>query len=170
MDEFYARIHQTIKQVTEDLEALHYNTALSAIMELVNHIYEVKALLKHPTRSADYSAFKGLLRKATETVVLLLSPLAPHLAEELWETLGKKSGILSEKWPQYNLSALKLKQMELAIQINGKVRARITVASDMPEAKIKETALADPKVKEILKDSIPKKVIVIPGRLINIVS
>ena len=170
MDEFYARIHRAIKQVTEDIEALHYNTALSAIMELVNHIYEVKALLKHPTRAADYTAFKGLLRKATETVVLLLSPLAPHLCEELWEVLGKKTSILAEPWPQYNPTALKLKQVELAIQINGKVRSRITISSDLPEEEIKKAALADPKVKEVLKDSAPKKVIVIPGRLVNIVS
>jgi len=169
MDEFYARIHRAIKQVTEDIEALHYNTALSALMELVNHIYEVKALLKHPTRSSDYMAFKGLLRKAAESVVLLLAPLAPHLAEELWEMLGKKGSILSEKWPQYNPAALKLKQVELAIQINGKVRARITVASDLLEEEVKKSALADPKVQEFLKGQAPKKVIVIPGRLVNIV-
>ncbi|MBI5778518.1 MAG: leucine--tRNA ligase [Planctomycetes bacterium] len=169
MDEFYAWVHRTIKQVTEDIEALHYNTALSAIMELVNHLYEVKALLKHPTRAADYAAFKGLLRKAVESVVMLLSPLAPHLAEEMWSVLGKKTGILAEPWPQYNPAALKLKQVELAIQINGKVRARITVATDSAEDEIKKVALADPKVKEILQGQEPKKVIVIPGRLVNIV-
>lgn len=170
MEEFYSRIHRSIKQVTEDVEALHYNTALSAIMELVNHIYETKALLRHPTRSADYESFKGLLRKAAETVVILLSPMAPHLCEELWQALGKKNGILSEKWPEHNPAALKLKQAELAIQINGKVRSRIVVASDLPEDKIKEAALADAKTREFLKGSTPKKVIVIPGRLVNIVS
>jgi leucyl-tRNA synthetase len=169
MEEFYARIHQAIKQVTEDIEALHYNTALSAIMELVNHIYEVKALLKHPTRSPNYAAFKGLLRKAAETVVMLLSPMAPHLAEELWQGLGKKNSILLEKWTHYKPEALKLKQIELAIQINGKVRARIVIASNLPEEEIKKAALADAKVQEILKGSPPKKVIVIPGRLVNIV-
>ena len=171
MDEFYARIHRTIKQVTEDIEALHYNTALSAIMELVNSIYEVKSLVRHPTRSADYNSFKGLLKKAAETVVLLLAPLAPHLAEELWQTtLGKKGSVLSGPWPRYTPAALKLKQIELAIQINGKVRARIIVASELPEDEIKQAALADVKVKEILQGKEPKKVIVIPGRLINIVS
>ena len=140
-------------------------------MELVNSIYEVKSLLRHPTRSADYNSFKGLLKKAIDAVVLLLTPLAPHLAEELWQVvLGKKNSVLSEPWPKFTPAALKLKQVELAIQVNGKVRARITVASDRAEEAIKQAALADPKVREMLNNQPPKKIIVIPGRLINIVN
>ncbi|MEW6026845.1 MAG: leucine--tRNA ligase [Planctomycetota bacterium] len=170
MEELYCRKHRTIKQVTEDIEALHYNTALSALMELVNHIYEIKTLLKHPTRAADYAAFKGIIRKTAERVVLLLSPLAPHLCEEMWQMLGNKESVLKAPWPQYNPSALKLKQVELAVQINGKVRSRITVPTDSAEEDVKKVALADEKVKEMLKGAAPKKVIVIPGRLVNIVS
>ncbi|MDI6786752.1 MAG: class I tRNA ligase family protein, partial [Planctomycetota bacterium] len=171
MDELYSKMHRTIKQVTEDIEVLHYNTALSAIMELINNIFEVKNLLKHPTRSADYKALQGVLRKAVDITVLLLSPFAPHLCEELWSRLGgnKKKSILLEKWLSHNPSALKLKQVELAIQINGKVRSRITLPTETPEDEIKQLVLKDDKVKVLLQGKTPKKIIVIPTRLVNIV-
>jgi leucyl-tRNA synthetase len=170
MDTLHSKTHQTIKQVTEDIEVLHYNTALSAIMELVNNIYDVKSLLKHPSRVADYSAFKGVIKKTTEIVVMLLSPFAPHLCEELWQMLSRKNSIFLEKWPKYNPAVLKLKEIELAIQINGKIRSRITINANLIEEDIKRIVLSDNKVKDILKNQPPQKIIVIPGRLVNIVT
>ncbi|MFH1230760.1 MAG: class I tRNA ligase family protein, partial [Planctomycetota bacterium] len=102
--------------------------------------------------------------------ILLLTPLAPHMAEELWQMLGNKNSIHKEKWPTYNHSALQMKEIEVGIQINGKIRSKIIIPANSPEEKIKELALADNKVQKELKGQSPKKIIVIPGRLINIVS
>ncbi|MFH1227631.1 MAG: leucine--tRNA ligase [Planctomycetota bacterium] len=169
MDKLYQKLNQTIKRVAEDIEALHYNTAISAVMELVNHMYEVKNLLRHPTRATDYSALETLLAKTTRTVILLVAPFIPHLAEQLWESIGERPSIFNQKFPKYNPDALKTKEVELVIQINGKVRSRITVPAEMPEAALKNMALADEKITQILKGSQPLKVIIVPGKLVNIV-
>ncbi|MFH0888341.1 MAG: leucine--tRNA ligase [Planctomycetota bacterium] len=170
MEALYCKTHQTIKQVTEDIEALHYNTALAVLMELTNNVYDVKNLLRHPSHAANYEDFKGFIRETVETTILLLAPLAPHLAEELWQMLGKKNSIHKEKWPIYNPSALRTKEIEVVVQINGKIRSKIIISANSSEEKTKELALADSRIQEILKGQTPKKVIVIPGRLVNIVA
>ena len=169
MDTLYQKLHQTIKRVTEDIEALHYNTAISAVMELVNYIYEIKNIMRHPTRSSDYAALGGILHKAVRTTVLLMAPFAPHLAEQLWESLGEKPSIFNQKFPRYNPEALKSKEVELVIQINGKLRSRIIVPADLAEGDIKQKALSDEKVVQFLKGAQPRNVIIVPGKLVNIV-
>ncbi|MFA5794089.1 MAG: leucine--tRNA ligase [Candidatus Brocadiia bacterium] len=169
MDKLYQKLNQTIKRVTEGIENLHYNTAISAIMELVNHMYEIKNLLRHPTRTADYSALENLMAKASRTIILLVAPFTPHLAEQLWESIGERPSVFNHKFPGYNPEALKSKETELVIQINGKIRSRITVPAEMPEVEVKALVLADEKIVQILKDTQPRNVIIVPGKLVNIV-
>ena len=148
--------HKTIKKVTEDIESLGYNTAISALMEYVNYA------LDHPR--------SGLSKSNTEILLKLLAPLAPHITEELWrEVLGHKTSIHDEKWPEYDPEKIKEKKVHMAIQINGKVRSQIEVDVDMEEDDIKEMALKDEKVQKWLEGKTPKKIIVVPNRIVSIV-
>jgi leucyl-tRNA synthetase len=147
-------LHQTIKKVGGDVETFGFNTAISAMMILVNHLGRL------PVQP----------RSTLEKLILILAPFAPHMSEELWQRLGHTKSLAYEPWPQYDESLTKEKEIELAVQINGKVRDRITVAADADEESIKAQALANPKVVESLAGKTPKKVIVIKSRLVNIVA
>lgn len=147
--------HSTIKKVTGDMEgAFHFNTALSAIMELVNEIYS--------STSKD-------LKEAISTVVILLAPFVPHISEEMWEKLGNKKSVFQTDWPLYDEAALAKDRITMPIQINGKLRSRIEVASGAGDDEIKKLALQDPDVCKWTQGKAPKKVIVVKGRLINLV-
>jgi len=146
-------VHRTIKTVTEDLEGLRFNTAISAMMILLN------ALEKR----------RPLPRQAAETLIRLLSPFAPHIAEELWERLGHETGLASQPWPDYDPKALETSEMLMVVQVNGKVRARITVPTDASEDELKQIILADAQVKRFLNGQTVKHVIIVPKRLVNIV-
>ena len=146
--------HQTVKKVTEDFEAMHYNTAISQLMVFINECYKAESV---PTEYA-------------EGFVKLISPVVPHLAEELWEKLGYTDTITYEAWPTYDESKLVDETVEIAVQINGKVRARIVVAKDSTKEELEEIALQDEKVQEFLEGKEVKKIIGIPGRLVNIVA
>jgi leucyl-tRNA synthetase len=152
------RTHLAIKKVTEDIEQrFQFNTAISAVMELVNEIYA--------TKDAD-------TKEAVETVILLLAPFIPHAAEEMWQKLGKASGsesVFKAAWPKYDSAAIKQDSVEMAVQINGKVRAKIEVKPDMAEAELKPLVLADKKLAEYLQGKPLKRFIVVPNKLINIV-
>ena len=153
-DETTLRIlHQTIKKVTEDIDGFAFNTAISQMMIFINHVS------KQETRSKD----------AIEKFVLILSPLAPHMCEELWQRLGHAESTSYEPWPVFDESLVKEKEIELAIQIKGKTKDKITVAADTSEEQIKELALASKKVQAALNGQEPKKIIVIKSRLVNIV-
>ncbi len=147
-------LHHTIKRVTDDMERMSYNTAIAALIELNNELV----------------ALETLPRQVAEGMVLLLSPLAPHLAEELWSRLGHGGTLAREPWPQYDPSMLVQAEVELPVQINGKVRARITVPADADDAAAEAVARAHPRVLEALGGATIRKVIVIKGRLINIVA
>ncbi|MBI4639279.1 MAG: leucine--tRNA ligase, partial [Candidatus Tectomicrobia bacterium] len=146
-------LHKTIKKVTDDIESLKYNTAIAALMELTN---EIKRLEINN-------------RQVIETVLKLLAPLAPYITEELWERLGHPQSIFQEKWPEYDPALVEKEEIELVVQINGKVRRRITISSGMPEETIKEIALSDDRVQELIQGKSIKKTIVVPNKLINIV-
>ncbi len=146
--------HQTVQKVTEDFEAMRNNTAISQMMVFVNECYKVDRL---PTAYA-------------EGFVKLISPVVPHIAEELWEKFGYTDTITYEEWPTYDESKLADDAIEIAVQINGKVRARIEVAKDSTKEELEEIALADEKVQEFLDGKEIKKIIGIPGRLVNIVA
>ncbi|UMZ72889.1 leucine--tRNA ligase [Natranaerofaba carboxydovora] len=159
--EYYRMIHHTIKKVTEDIsERFNFNTAISAIMELVNATGQYLGSKK---------PLEPLVREGLETIVILLSPFTPHIGEELWEQLGYESSVHELSWPEYNPSALVVDEVELAVQINGKVRDHLVVSSDLEEDKIKEVCLEQDKVKRHIEGKELKKVIVIPNKIVNIV-
>jgi len=147
-------LHKTIKAVTADIEKLSFNTAIARMMEFTNFFTKQK---QRP-------------RVTMEPFVLLLSPFAPHIAEELWQILGHSETLAYEPWPLYEESLLVESQLEIPVQIQGKVRTKITVPADADKAKIEEIALADKKVKQLLEGKKVVKTIVVPGRLVNFVA
>ena len=145
-------IHKTIKGVSQDLENLKYNTAISKLMILANKIRELGCSKK------DFSDF-----------IILLAPFAPHIAEEMWHGLGNKNSVFCATWPQYDEALIKEDIITLIIQVNGRVRDKIVVNSDIPEAEAKKLALKSKKVDKWIKDKEIRKIIFVSGKLINIV-
>jgi leucyl-tRNA synthetase len=159
--------HATIKKVTEDIEGrFHFNTAISAVMELVNAIYAFEL----PTDDhVDRTPAVQVLREAVEATVVLMAPFVPHITEELWEILGHETGVFNERWLRYDPEALKADEMLIVVQVNGKVRSRITVPVDVSDDDLKQYALADERVQAYTKDKALRKVVVVPKKLVNIV-
>lgn len=152
-------VHHTVKKVTEDVSARYqFNTAISAIMELVNAV-----------QSYPDTADRGTLANAVENIVLLLAPFTPFIAEELWQELSHTDSVHQQAWPTYDEAALVLDEIELAIQINGKVRDKLTVPVDADRKQVEELALAQAKVQERVRGKTVHKVIVVPKKLVNIV-
>jgi leucyl-tRNA synthetase len=146
-------LHKTIRRVTEELEAFKLNTAIAAIFDFVN------ALTPAPRRP----------RRVIEPFLLLLSPFAPHLAEELWNRLGHDRSLAYEPWPACDKTLARDESIEIAVQVNGKLRSRVTVPTGADEQAHREAALADDRVRAAIKDATIRKVLVVPGRLVNIV-
>ena len=145
--------HQTVKKVTEDIEGIRFNTAISQMMVFINDCYKAEVI---PTEFA-------------EGFVKLVAPLAPHIAEEIWAILGHEGGISYVEWPTYDESKLVDDEVEVVVQVLGKVRAKVTVAKDASKEELEAAALADEKVQEFIAGKTIVKVIVIPGKLVNIV-
>ncbi len=155
------KIHLVIRQVTEDLEkGFQFNTAISKIMELVNQMYKIK-----DTELSSLSLFN----QAVETVFLLLTPFTPHACEEAWSVLGKKESIFKCEWPEYREEYLKQDEVEIAVIMKGKVKARLVIPSDISSEEARQKVLAQDKVRELLGGKQPKKVIYVPNKLVNIV-
>ncbi len=170
--ELKRKTHETIKRVTEDIEGFRFNTAISAIMELVNTAYSVERLPDGPPAGRAGKAgivYSKELKEAAETIVILLSLFAPHICEEMWESLGYESGILKAKWPEYDPAVLVLKEVTLIVQINGKVRSRLSLPVDINEVSLKEKVLADPAVRKWIEGKAVRNFIVVPNKLVNIV-
>jgi leucyl-tRNA synthetase len=160
----YRKIHQTIKRVTNDIEArFHFNTAISAVMELVNTIQAVKQGIVSTPEGAS------VLRLALETVIVLLSPIVPHLAEELWEALGNSGSVLEVPWPTYREEAIAQDEIVIVVQVNGKVRSRFHISVDADEEELKAVALADDRIVARIAGRPVKRVIVVQRKLVNIV-
>jgi leucyl-tRNA synthetase len=117
----------------------------------------------------DSSQGRAIVREALDAVVLFLSPIVPHICHELWEVLGHESAVVDERWPTFDESALEQDMVEIVVQVNGKLRARISVATDADRDSVAATALADANVQRFVGDSEIRKTIVVPGRLVNIV-
>jgi leucyl-tRNA synthetase len=147
-------LHQTIRKVTQDIDGFRFNTAISQMMIFVNHISRLETRPK----------------KAIETFVLILAPFAPHIAEELWQMLGHENTLAYEKWPKFDENIAKEKEIELAVQVLGKIKDKIIVSADADEEQIKQKALACEKVASAIEGKQIKKVIVIKSRLVNIVT
>ena len=154
-------IHVTIKKVTEDLEAQKYNTAIAAMMKCVNELYEIKARVGF----ADHASWQFAL----ESLSALVAPFAPHTADELWHELGRDTSVQRDSWPTWDEQYLASDTMTLAVQVNGKVRAEITVAADAAREDIESAACAHDRIVELVGDKKPARVIYVPGRLVNIV-
>ena len=146
-------LNQTIKKVGDDIESFGFNTAISAMMIFVNHLTKLTVVP----------------RDAVEKLVLILAPFAPHIAEELWEKLGHTESLACESWPEYDEELVKEKEIELAVQVNGKIKDKIVVAADASEDQIKQRALSAEKVVAAIGGKEPRKIIVIKSRLVNIV-
>jgi leucyl-tRNA synthetase len=157
----YKKTHQTVKKVTTDIEReYHFNTAIAGMMELMNEITSFD-----PESDEDLAVFK----LALERLLLLLSPFSPHVAEELWEAIGNKPSIFEQKWPEWDEEAAREEQIELVIQVNGKLRSKMMIAVGLPEDDIKKMALGDQRIRDIIGAGTIKKVIVVKGKLVNIV-
>lgn len=146
-------LHKTIKKVGEDVESFSFNTAVSAMMIFVNTVYESKSITK----------------KSYESFLILLSVFAPHMTEEIWKNLGNKKTIFTGKWPVFKEEYLKSDKVTVVVQVNGKVRAELSLDIDIDDDFAKKIALENPKIQELVKESEIKRVIVVKNRLINIV-
>ncbi|KHD85943.1 leucine--tRNA ligase [Bacillus ginsengihumi] len=146
--------HQTVKKVTEDLEALHFNTAISQMMVFINEAYKAEILPK------EYA----------EGFIKMIAPICPHISEELWQKMGHDNTITYEAWPSFDETKLVDDQVEIVLQVNGKVRNKIQVDRNVDRTKLEHIALADDKVKEYVDGKTIRKVIAIPGKLVNIVA
>ena len=161
-------IHETVARVTEDIEKdFHFNTAISAVMELVN------ALVDFERASVDTVGRQeraGLLREAVETTLLLLGPVCPHITEALWAALGHTESLFRQSWPAADRDAMKRDEVQIVVQVDGRVRSRLTAGVAAADAEIREMALADGRVLPWLSGRQVAKVVVVPGRLVNIVT
>ncbi len=163
------KLHQTIKRVSDDFQGRwHFNTCIAAIMELVNELYAVEPRVVAGEPPAPAIPVP-LLREVQRTIALLLAPFAPYLAHELWEMLGEKGSLLRAPWPKYDPALAKEDEIEIPVQINGKLRGRIIVPADATEDVVRAGAQSDEKIAAMIAGKQIVKVIVVPGKLINIV-
>ncbi len=156
-------INRVIKKVTDDMERFHFNTAIAALMEYVNFLY------KYKETSSAFSLQPSAHNNAIETLLVLLSPFAPHICEELWQDMGKNDTVFNTLWPSYDKAALKKEEVLVVVQINGKVRGRISVSLDMPQAEVERIALQDKKVAEWLGGKEIKKTVYVQNKILNVV-
>jgi leucyl-tRNA synthetase len=159
--ELRRKTHQTIAKISDDIGRRHsFNTAVAASMELLNAINKL----------ADESdAGRAVARESLEAVVIMLSPMVPHICHALWQELGHESALIDQRWPEFDESALELDLIEIVVQVNGKLRGRISVAADAAKDVVEAAALADENVQRFIADKEIRKIIVVPGRLVNIV-
>jgi len=154
------KVHQTLRQVTHDFETFEFNTIVSGLMELLNEIARAKE------QGAGGSAAWA---EAQDIYLRMLAPIAPHIAEEVWARLGKPYSVHQQRWPEVDEEAAAEEQITLVVQVNGKVRDRITAPVDISDERARELALESEAVQKYLVGKLPRKVIVVPGRLVNIV-
>ena len=158
------KLHQTIKRVSDDFQGRwHFNTCISAVMELVNVLYGAEEAI------AQSAVPVPLLADVQRNLVLLLAPFSPYLAHELWEMLGEKGSILKASWPKYDPALAKEEEIEIPVQVNGKLRGRIVVPADSTEDFVLDRALADEKVAAAIAGKQIVKNIYVAGKLVNIV-
>ena len=173
------KTHDTVHRVTVDIEERqHLNTAVSALMELVNELYAFSdqtsvgspgARGERAVGTIERAETLAVVREAADALVLMLSPFAPHMCEELWEHLGHTGGLAGAHWPSFDAEAAKADSIVVPVQVNGKLRGRITVAPDASEGELREKALADPAVQAHTSGKTVKKVIVARGKLVSVV-
>ena len=154
-------IHSTLKKVTTDLsEKFGFNTAIAALMELINEMYKYKEL---DTRN------DGIIREGIETIVTILAPFTPHIGEELWTMIGKEGSVFNISWPSYDESALVQDEVEVIVQVNGKLRAKVSMDANISREDMEKVAMEDAKVQAAIEGKDVVKVIAVPKKLVNIV-
>ena len=164
LKELRKKTHQTIKKVTTDIEnRFHFNTAISAVMELVNTLYQTERPEKNDRKALS------VIRETVESIITLLSPIVPHITEELWEMIGRSGGLSETGWPVFDEAVVAEEKITIVIQVNGKVRSRILIDADETDEKIKELALNNEKIKQFTGNKDIVKEIYVPKKLVNIV-
>jgi len=166
------KTHQTIARITNDFDNLHLNTSVAALMELFNELTDFDV---HPTTASLTDLFA--VREALEALTLILAPFSPHIGEELWERLGHRGGLLAKdesgagipRWPKADREWARKEELEIPVQVNGKLRSRVIAAPDVTEDDLRAAALADEKVRSFVDGHEVVKVVVVPRRLVNIV-
>jgi leucyl-tRNA synthetase len=153
-------MHKTIQQVTEDIEAFKFNTAIAAMMEFVNKVAD----------QAEQHGPSAAYHEATETLMRLLAPFAPHIAEELWARRGNEFSVHQQPWPTYDPALIIDDTLTLIIQVDGRVRDRVMVPRDIADQDARRVALKNERVQHYLNDRPPVKVVVVPGKLVNVVT
>jgi leucyl-tRNA synthetase len=153
-------MHKTIRRVSEDIERLHFNTMLAALMEYGNYLTKIKDAASVPEE--DW-------KEAIRTLLRLLAPTAPHFAEEIWARLGYGYSIHDQRWPQWDAELAKDEEIPLVVQVNGKVRDKLMVSASITEDEAKKLALESDKVKAHTEGKTVTQVIYVPGRLVNVV-
>jgi leucyl-tRNA synthetase len=160
------KTHQTIAKITSDFEHLHFNTSIAALMELLNQLSDFNA---DPASASESDTFA--VREALEAMVIMLAPFAPHVAEEMFEGLGHTGGLLqgTRRWPVADPELAAREELEIPIQVNGKLRSRVVAAPGVSEDELRESALADERVRALIDGKEVVKLIVVPERLVNVV-
>ena len=151
--------HKVVKKVSNDLDDMRFNTAIAALMEYVNDLYKMK----------DAQISQEIWSFALESLVKLVAPFAPHLSEELWKELGNEDSVHVSPWPMYDEALLVENVVTIVVQVNGKVRATLEVSADVSKEELETLALANDRVQEFLVNKKPTRVVVVPGRLVNVV-
>ena len=152
-------IHSTLKKVTTDLsEKFGFNTAIAALMELINEMYKYKEL---DTRN------DGIIREGIETIITILAPFTPHIGEELWTMIGKEGSVFNISWPSYDESALVQDEVEVIVQVNGKLRAKVSMDANISREDMEKVAMEDAKVQAAIEGKDVVKVIAVPKKLVN---
>jgi len=160
--QLYRKTHQTIRRVTENIETnFHFNTAISGVMELVNLV---------ATTGSDRKVLdSAVLKETLETILTLLFPMVPHFCEELWQVSGHGQPLNDAAWPKYNLEAAREEEVTIVIQINGKVRTKLQVPADIDDQTLQQLAVTDEKISRFMENKVPRKIIVVQKKLVNIV-
>ncbi|MGH7361045.1 MAG: class I tRNA ligase family protein, partial [Candidatus Methylomirabilales bacterium] len=163
--------HQTIKRITADLDrSFQFNTAIAALMELQNAIGKFCADHPDPQTDAPGRADRlAALREAVGTLLTLLAPFAPHLCEELWAMTGHRESVLAERWPTYDPGIAQADEILVVVQVNGRLRSRLTLPLEASEEQMRQAALADPQTRRWLEGKPVKRVVTVPKKLVNIV-
>jgi len=158
------KTHQTIARLTSELEQLHLNTSIAGLMELLNEVSDFDA---DPAIAGAADAF--VVKEALEALVVMLTPFAPHIAEEMWEALGHEGGLSNAAWPQADPELARKEELEIPVQVNGKLRSRVLASAHITEDELRAAALADEKVRGFTEGHEIVKVIIVPRRLVNVV-
>jgi leucyl-tRNA synthetase len=158
------KTHQTIAKVTSDFEGLHLNTIVAALMELFNELSDLNA---DPANASPDEVFA--VREALDSLVLMLAPFAPHISEEMWQELGHAGGLKAARWPVADSELARSDELEIPIQVNGKLRSRVLASPDVSEEELRAAALSDEKIRGLVEGHQVVKVIVVPQRLVNVV-